>query len=52
MTGGTKPYTISIAVVDSEVVTNYTLGQNDDTMTYINRANPNSQMFGELLIPL
>lgn len=47
-TGGTKPYTISIAVVGADVVTNFTLGPDDDTMTYINRAGPNSQMFGML----
>lgn len=43
-TGGTKPYTVSIAVVNSSVVTNFTLGIDDDTMTYINRADPSSQM--------
>ncbi|PAV19515.1 hypothetical protein PNOK_0444900 [Pyrrhoderma noxium] len=43
--GGTKPYTVSIAVVGADVVTNFTLGPDDDTMTYINRAGPSSQMF-------
>ena len=40
---------MSIAVVGADVVTNFTLGPDDDTMTYINRAGPSSQMFGMLL---
>ncbi|THH09966.1 hypothetical protein EW145_g1645 [Phellinidium pouzarii] len=42
--GGQKPYNISIAALNSQVVTNVSLGGNDDVMTWVNRANPDTQL--------
>lgn len=47
VTGGSKPYTVSIAGLNSAVVTNVTMGPNDDLLTYINRASPGTQLVGE-----
>lgn len=44
MYGGQKPYTISIAAVGSPVVTNVTLGSDDDVFTWVNLADPNGQL--------
>jgi hypothetical protein len=41
VSGGTPPYTISLAAVGSPVVTNVTLDLGLDVMTYIDRADPN-----------
>ncbi|ESK89415.1 hypothetical protein Moror_16190 [Moniliophthora roreri MCA 2997] len=38
--GGVKPYNITFLQVNSPVVTNVTLGANDDAFTYINRGDP------------
>ncbi|KAI5122265.1 hypothetical protein M0805_007129 [Coniferiporia weirii] len=42
--GGQKPYNISIAALNSPVVTNVTLDPTDDVLTWINRADPNGQL--------
>ncbi|EJD00477.1 uncharacterized protein FOMMEDRAFT_90765 [Fomitiporia mediterranea MF3/22] len=42
--GGQKPYIISLAAVNSSVVTNVTLGGNDDVLTWPNRADPNGRI--------
>ncbi|EJD00482.1 uncharacterized protein FOMMEDRAFT_159184 [Fomitiporia mediterranea MF3/22] len=42
--GGQKPYIISLAAVNSPMVTNVTLGSNDDLLTWPNRADPNGQV--------
>ncbi|KAI8977853.1 hypothetical protein BD414DRAFT_157509 [Trametes punicea] len=44
ITGGTKPYNITLAQVASGVITNTTMGVEDDVFTYINRATPNEQL--------
>lgn len=46
--GGQKPYTISIAAVNSPVVTNVTLGGNDDVLTWPNRADPDGQVMASV----
>ncbi|KAJ7826535.1 hypothetical protein B0H13DRAFT_1657479, partial [Mycena leptocephala] len=47
--GGMPPYTLTLAALDSPSVTNVTLGPNGSMFTYINRANPGSQMIGMFL---
>lgn len=47
ITGGVQPYNIVLAAVDASVVTNITVPQGFDILTYINRANPNSQILGK-----
>ncbi|KAJ7143975.1 hypothetical protein C8R44DRAFT_601861 [Mycena epipterygia] len=49
--GGTPPYNLTLAVLNASDVTNVTLGANDSVYTYINRAEPDSQMIGRLLSP-
>ncbi|KAL5495948.1 hypothetical protein ACEPAI_1412 [Sanghuangporus weigelae] len=44
ISGGQKPYTVSIAVLDSMMVTNMTLNGNDDVLTWPNQAGPNKQL--------
>ena len=46
ITGGQKPYSVVLPATQSNV-TVITLGQEDDTLTYINRAPPNSTFVGE-----
>lgn len=46
--GGTAPYNISIATVDSPVVTNFTIDVGNDVATWINRADPSHQLIGPL----
>ncbi|EEB96913.1 hypothetical protein MPER_03864, partial [Moniliophthora perniciosa FA553] len=38
--GGVKPYNITFLQINSPIVTNVTLGPNDDAFTYINRGDP------------
>ena len=45
--GGQMPYNLSIAALNSPVVTNVTMGPNDDVFTFINRADPKGQFLGE-----
>ncbi|KAF6752611.1 hypothetical protein DFP72DRAFT_1070181 [Ephemerocybe angulata] len=42
--GGIPPYNLSIAAVNSPVITNVTIPSGFDAFTYINRAEPNGQM--------
>ncbi|KAJ7088005.1 hypothetical protein B0H15DRAFT_1022594 [Mycena belliarum] len=42
--GGTPPYNVTVAALNSTVVTNVTLGPQDSVFTYINRAAPDTQM--------
>lgn len=42
--GGVPPYNLSIAAVNSPVITNVTIPSGFDAFTYINRAAPNGQM--------
>lgn len=47
VTGGQKPYTIVLVETHSDTVTKVTLGSEDDTLTYVNRADPNWHLMGE-----
>ena len=49
ITGGQKPYTISIAGSAGSSVTNVTLGENDDVYTWPNTVKSGSQIIGKLL---
>ncbi|KAJ7495063.1 hypothetical protein FB451DRAFT_362507 [Mycena latifolia] len=42
--GGTPPYNLTLAALNAVDVTNVTLGPNDSVYTYINRAEPDTQM--------
>lgn len=42
--GGVQPYTVTLAALDSPIVTNVTLGPLDDVFTFIDRADPNTQL--------
>ncbi|KAF7361276.1 hypothetical protein MSAN_01160000 [Mycena sanguinolenta] len=42
--GGVRPYNVTLAAIDSPVVTNVTMGPNDDQFTFIDRADPNTQL--------
>ncbi|KAJ7143981.1 hypothetical protein C8R44DRAFT_973745 [Mycena epipterygia] len=42
--GGTPPYNLTLTVLNASDVTNVTLGANYSVYTYINRAEPDSQM--------
>lgn len=44
--GGVPPYVISLAALNSPVVTNVTMPHGDDAFTYIDRADPNGQLIG------
>ncbi|EJC98247.1 uncharacterized protein FOMMEDRAFT_97153, partial [Fomitiporia mediterranea MF3/22] len=46
MTGGKKPYTVSIAGMNTVLVSNVTLNDGDDVLTWPNRVNPNNQFIG------
>ena len=49
---GQKPYTVSIAVANSPVVNNVTLGANDDQFTFSNHADTNDHFIGEFFVVL
>ncbi|KAJ7075992.1 hypothetical protein B0H15DRAFT_865053 [Mycena belliarum] len=42
--GGTPPYNVTLAAVNSPVVTNVTMGPTDDAFTFIDRADPGTQL--------
>jgi hypothetical protein len=46
ISGGVKPYTVTLAALDSPIITNVTMGPVDDLFTYINRANPGTRLAG------
>ncbi|KAJ7912992.1 hypothetical protein B0H13DRAFT_2326757 [Mycena leptocephala] len=46
--GGTPPYNLTLAALNSPDVTNVTLGPNDSVFTYINRAYPGTQMIASV----
>jgi hypothetical protein len=48
VSGGQKPYTLVIIETHAATITEVTLGPEDDTLTYINRADPNWQIIGKL----
>ncbi|KAI0084380.1 hypothetical protein BDY19DRAFT_535709 [Irpex rosettiformis] len=49
ISGGTKPYLILLAALNSPVVTNVTMGGNDDVFTYIDRADPNELLMASVV---
>ncbi|KAJ7312404.1 hypothetical protein DFH08DRAFT_654985, partial [Mycena albidolilacea] len=44
--GGTPPYDLTLAAVNSPLVINVTMGPADDQFTFIDRADPNTQLIG------
>ncbi|KAJ7159841.1 hypothetical protein C8R43DRAFT_345930 [Mycena crocata] len=46
--GGTPPYNVSFAALNSPIVTNVTMGPNDDTFTFIDRADPGTQLIAAI----
>ncbi|KAJ7795471.1 hypothetical protein B0H13DRAFT_2511330, partial [Mycena leptocephala] len=47
--GGTPPYVLTLAAVNSPLVINVTMGPADDQFTFIDRADPNTQLIGTRL---
>lgn len=47
VSGGKKPYQIVLSALDSPVITNVTMGPDDDVFTFVNRADPNENLLGE-----
>ncbi|KAF7329619.1 hypothetical protein MKEN_00224900 [Mycena kentingensis (nom. inval.)] len=48
ITGGTPPYSVSIAALNASDVTNITMAATDTVFQYINRADPGSQMIAAI----
>ncbi|KLO05617.1 hypothetical protein SCHPADRAFT_883672 [Schizopora paradoxa] len=48
ISGGKKPYTLTLTAVNSPVLTNVSMGAEDDTFTYINRADPGGQLMASV----
>ncbi|KAJ7280358.1 hypothetical protein C8J57DRAFT_1501789 [Mycena rebaudengoi] len=46
--GGTPPYNLTLAAVNSPVVTNVTMGPLDDAFTFPNRADPGTQLIAAI----
>ncbi|TFK71393.1 hypothetical protein BDN72DRAFT_456026 [Pluteus cervinus] len=42
--GGVPPYNVTLAALNSPVITNVTIGLGDDVFTYIDRADPGTQL--------
>ncbi|KAJ7902712.1 hypothetical protein B0H14DRAFT_3422187 [Mycena olivaceomarginata] len=42
--GGVPPYNVTLAAVNSPIVTNVTMGATDNQFTFIDRADPNGQL--------
>jgi len=49
ISGGKKPYGLTLAALNSPVLTNVTMGPTDDVFTYINRADPGSQIMASII---
>ncbi|KAI0819765.1 hypothetical protein BC628DRAFT_964066 [Trametes gibbosa] len=49
ITGGTKPYSVTLGQLNSGVITNVTMGPLDDVLTYINRAAPNEPLIAAVV---
>lgn len=49
VTGGVKPYTISLAALRSPVITNVTMGAQDDVFTFVDRADPGTQLIAAVI---
>jgi hypothetical protein len=48
ISGGTQPYSVTLAALDSPIITNVTLGPLDDSFTFIDRADPNTQLIAAI----
>ena len=46
ISGGQKPYTVVISALNSPVITNVTMGPNDDVLTWPDRADPDGEVMG------
>lgn len=46
VTGGVKPYQISLAALGSQFPTNVTMGPDDEVLVYIDRALPGQRLLG------
>lgn len=49
VTGGQKPYTIVLSALNSPVITNATMGPDDDVLTFIDRADPNGELMASVV---
>ncbi|KAI0804495.1 hypothetical protein BC629DRAFT_1180952 [Irpex lacteus] len=49
VSGGTKPYQIVLSALESPIITNVTMGANDDVFTYIDRADPGEQLMASVV---
>ncbi|KAI0340989.1 hypothetical protein BDW22DRAFT_373449 [Trametopsis cervina] len=49
VTGGKKPYQVVLSALDSQVITNVTMGLQDDVFTFIDRADPNKRLMASVL---
>ncbi|KAL1942340.1 hypothetical protein VTO73DRAFT_6404 [Trametes versicolor] len=49
ITGGTKPYNVTLGQLSAPVITNVTMGPEDDVFTYINRASPNQPLIAAVV---
>ncbi|KAI0641834.1 hypothetical protein C8Q79DRAFT_918880 [Trametes meyenii] len=47
--GGTKPYNVTFGQIASGVITNVTMGPEDDVFTFINRAVPNAPLMAAVV---
>jgi len=48
ITGGAPPYNVTFAALNSPVITNVTMGPTDDAFTFIDRADPNTQLIAAI----
>jgi len=48
ISGGTQPYTITLAALDSPIITNVTMGLMEDVFTFIDRADPNTKLIAAI----
>lgn len=49
ISGGTKPYTVVLSALNSPVITNVTMGPNDDVFTFPDRADPNTELMASVV---
>lgn len=52
ISGGTKPYSVVLSALGSPVITNVSMGPQDDVFTYPDRADPNSELMGMSIHPV
>ncbi|TCD71080.1 hypothetical protein EIP91_000172 [Steccherinum ochraceum] len=49
ITGGTKPYSVVLSARNSHVITNVTMGAQDDVFTFIDRADPGTALMANVV---